>query len=112
MVEGKADRAPYIDPLVVWHPADASPSGLAIVNDVAYVACLRGARLWQVPLVGGQRGEAKALLVDRYGRLRSLAVTDTATSGSPPATATGAAARPSTTTESCCCGCAEPPDAG
>ena len=77
VVEGKADQAPYIDPLVVWHPAEASPSGLAIVNDVAYLASLRGARLWQVPLVGNHRGDAKALLIDRYGRLRSLAVTDT-----------------------------------
>ena len=75
VVEGKANRSPYIDPLVVWHPEVASPSGLAIVNDVAYLAALRGARLWQVPLVGSHRGDAKALLVDRYGRLRSLAVT-------------------------------------
>ena len=75
VVEGKAHRAPYIDPLVVWHPDNASPSGLAIVDDVAYVACLRGTRLWQVPLVGAHRGDPKALLVGTYGRLRTVVVT-------------------------------------
>ncbi len=76
LVEGLANQAPFFDPFVVWRPDVASPSGLAIVHDVAYLAGLRGARLWQVPLVGPSRGDAEALLVNKFGRLRSLAVTD------------------------------------
>ena len=76
VVEGKARPvAAYIDPLVVWHPDNASPSGLAIVDDVAYVACLRGNRLWQVPLVGAHRGDPKALFTGTYGRLRTVVLT-------------------------------------
>ena len=106
VVEGKADQSPYIDPLVVWHPAEASPSGLAIVNDVAYLASLRGERLWQVPLVGINRGDAKALLVDgtdagqprchRTGDLW-LATSNRDGRGSPATNDDG----------SCCSGCAE-----
>ncbi len=62
VVEGMADKKPYVDPFVVWKPADASPSGLAIVDDVAYVASLRGKRLWQVPLVGAGRRRSSRLL--------------------------------------------------
>ncbi len=75
IVEGKAKGKAYIDPLAVWRPEEASPSGLAIVGDVAYVAALRGARLWQIPLVGDQRGAASALFTYEYGRLRTVVAT-------------------------------------
>jgi glucose/arabinose dehydrogenase len=71
-IEGKGGRAGYVDPQVVWSTADASPSGLAIVDDVAYVAALRGQRLWQVPLTGGVAGKPKALFSQTYGRLRTV----------------------------------------
>jgi glucose/arabinose dehydrogenase len=72
-VEGRGDREGFIDPQVVWATDDASPSGLAIVDDVAYVAGLRGARLWQVPLVGGVAGKPVARLTGEFGRLRTVA---------------------------------------
>jgi glucose/arabinose dehydrogenase len=72
VVEGKADRAGYVDPLVTWHPSQASPSGLAIVDDVAYLATLRGNRLWQVRLTGEDRGTRKAWFTGDYGRLRTV----------------------------------------
>jgi glucose/arabinose dehydrogenase len=63
----------YVSPFTVWTTDEASPSGLAIVDDVAYVAGLRGQRLWQVPLTGD--GENKVgRFADEYGRLRTVEV--------------------------------------
>ena len=71
-VEGREGGAGFVDPQVVWSPADASPSGLAIVDDIAYVASLRGRRLWQVPLTGTRAGTPVAALEGAYGRLRTV----------------------------------------
>jgi glucose/arabinose dehydrogenase len=73
VVEGQQAHAGFIEPLVQWPTDDASPSGLAIVDDVAYVGGLRGERLWQVPLVGTRTGTPKALLRNKFGRIRTVA---------------------------------------
>lgn len=70
-VEGTGGGSEYEDPLVTWATDDASPSGAAIVGDTMYVAALRGERLWAVPLGGGQ---PRASFLNRYGRLRTVAV--------------------------------------
>jgi len=71
VVEGKGtDGGRYVEPFIVWSTDEASPSGLAIVDDVAYVAGLRGQRLWQVPL-GDAKG-AVARFTEEYGRLRTV----------------------------------------
>jgi glucose/arabinose dehydrogenase len=74
-VEGVGDRPGFVDPEVVWHTDEASPSGLAIKDDVAYVAGLRGQRLWQVPVRGGRAGTPRAWFSGDYGRLRTVQVT-------------------------------------
>lgn len=65
----------------VWpNTADASPSALAIVDDAAYVACLRGERLWRIPLpapgspvpTGGTLPGAAEFFRGQYGRLRDV----------------------------------------
>jgi glucose/arabinose dehydrogenase len=65
----------------VWpNTADASPSALAIADDVAYVACLRGQRLWRLPLPapgspvpgGGTLPGAAEYFRGQYGRLRDV----------------------------------------
>jgi glucose/arabinose dehydrogenase len=71
-VEGRGARDGFVDPQVVWATSDASPSGLAVVGDVAYVGALRGRRLWQVPLAGGVAGRPVALLDGDLGRLRTV----------------------------------------
>lgn len=73
-VEGMGGTdAGFIDPVWVAPPSEASPSGLAILDDVAYLAALRGERLWQIPLAG--QGEPQAFFVGEYGRLRAVVPT-------------------------------------
>ena len=70
--EGVAGVSGLIDPLFVWAPSEASPSGLTVTDDAVYVAALRGARLWVVPFEGGGFAEPRAVLVDELGRLRHV----------------------------------------
>ncbi|GAB2841212.1 PQQ-dependent sugar dehydrogenase [Actinocorallia aurea] len=74
-VEGKGgtDGGRFTNPLLTWTPAEASPSGAAIIGDTLYVAALRGERLWTIPLNGDKTGTPHAELVGRYGRLRTVA---------------------------------------
>ena len=75
IVEGVGHDARFTEPLVTWPTDQASPSGIAIVGDQLFVAALHGARLWRIPLDG--RGGLRTpvpLLVDAYGRLRTVAL--------------------------------------
>ncbi|WP_051392977.1 PQQ-dependent sugar dehydrogenase [Glycomyces arizonensis] len=75
VVEGTGGEPEYVDPLTTWTTAEASPSGVEIVDDVAYIAALRGERLWTVPVLGGELGgEPEAVLVDEIGRIRTVEV--------------------------------------
>lgn len=71
-VEGRGER--FVQPVAVWHPDVASPSGLAVTRDAVYLAALRGERLWRVPLTADGVGTPQPLLVGTYGRLRTVAV--------------------------------------
>ncbi|MEU6718758.1 PQQ-dependent sugar dehydrogenase [Nonomuraea sp. NPDC046802] len=75
-VEGEGDTAGgrYTNPLITWPVREASPSGIAIAGTTAYVAALRGERLWSLPLNGDTVGEPAAQLAGRYGRLRTVQV--------------------------------------
>lgn len=73
MIEGTGNDPAYVDPAAQWSPTSlASPSGVAIVDDVAYVASLRGEVLWQVPLVGTRAAAPIALDLGDLGRLRTV----------------------------------------
>lgn len=73
-VTGAPDRSGFIDAKVVWpSTSDASPSGLEIVDGVAYTGALRGERLWVVPLNGENAGSPVAYFTGEYGRLRDVA---------------------------------------
>lgn len=80
-VEGNGNNPDYVDPVSVFSPADASPSGAAIPKrpDVPgwsgdlFVATLRGQSLYRLELEGSRvTGEAR-LLNGAYGRLRHVA---------------------------------------
>lgn len=71
-VEGPNPDPRFINPIVSWTPTStASPSGIAVLNDHIYVACLRGKRLYRVSLDGHT---VESLLADDYGRFRTIAV--------------------------------------
>jgi glucose/arabinose dehydrogenase len=69
---GDTDGGRFTNPLVTWSTDEASPSGLAIAGDTIYVAALKGARLWTIPITGGRVGTPRAELQGRYGRLRTV----------------------------------------
>ena len=69
---GLANDARFTPPIATWSPTSTcSPSGIAILNDRVYVACLAGHRLYRVG-IDGQPNEA--MLVNRYGRMRAVTV--------------------------------------
>jgi len=71
-VEGVGGHAEYVDPIQVWPTSESSCSGAAITGDVLVAACLRGTRVWLLPLADGElAGPAVAALVGEYGRLRA-----------------------------------------
>ena len=63
-----------INPKVVWSTSEASPSGLAFWRGSLWMAALRGARLWQIPVDGESTGTPVAHFTQRYGRIRSVTV--------------------------------------
>ncbi len=69
-VEGGGAGPEYVDPLVEWEPAEASPSGATVAAGSFWVAGLRGQRLWQVPLDGEEVGTPVSHLDGQLGRLR------------------------------------------
>ena len=73
-VEGRSGDSRFVDPVRQWGTDEASPSGIAVAGNAVYMAGLRGARLWQIPIPGGKAGKPKALLTGKYGRLRAVNV--------------------------------------
>jgi glucose/arabinose dehydrogenase len=74
-VEGIGRNPRFVDPLVTWPTSEASPSGIAIVGNLLVAAALRGKRLWVVtidPATGRVADQPTAVLVGRFGRLRTV----------------------------------------
>lgn len=71
-VEGIGDDDRYVDPVQQWAPADASPSGLAVVEGSILVANLRGQRVRAVPTA--DPASAQEFFVGRFGRIRDVVV--------------------------------------
>ncbi|WP_328666891.1 PQQ-dependent sugar dehydrogenase [Streptomyces sp. NBC_00322] len=72
--EGNCSVSGMTNPKETWGVAEASPSGIAIVDGAVYMAALRGERLWQIPISADNEnvGAAKAFYVGTYGRLRAV----------------------------------------
>jgi len=70
--EGRCGDNEYVDPVAQWTPDEASPSGVAYADGAVYMAGLRGARLWQIPVDGARAGRPRDFLTGRYGRLRTV----------------------------------------
>ncbi|MFI1027011.1 PQQ-dependent sugar dehydrogenase [Streptomyces sp. NPDC020951] len=72
--EGTCDVSGMTNPKKTWNVSEASPSAIAIVRNVVYMASLRGERLWRIPINGDTEnvGTATAYYVGTYGRLRTV----------------------------------------
>ncbi|MEU6017495.1 PQQ-dependent sugar dehydrogenase [Streptomyces sp. NPDC047515] len=72
--EGSCSTAGMTNPKKTWSVSEASPSGIAIVRNVIYMAALKGERLWRVPITGDTEnlGTPSAYYVGTYGRLRTV----------------------------------------
>ncbi|WP_350271259.1 PQQ-dependent sugar dehydrogenase [Brevibacterium sp. CBA3109] len=73
VAEGVADDDDFIDPVQQWRPDQASPSGLAIIEDTLLIANLRGRALRTVPL--SDIAEAEVAYAGEFGRLRDVVTT-------------------------------------
>ncbi|MFH8607311.1 PQQ-dependent sugar dehydrogenase [Streptomyces sp. NPDC018029] len=72
--EGACSVAGMTNPKKTWSVAEASPSGVAVVDGAVYMAALRGQRLWRIPINAGNEevGSATSYYVGAYGRLRAV----------------------------------------
>ncbi|MGV9885243.1 PQQ-dependent sugar dehydrogenase [Streptomyces sp. NPDC003006] len=72
--EGVCGVPGMTNPKKTWNVAEASPSGVAIVDGAVYMAAMRGQRLWRIPISADSEdvGTAKAYYVGQLGRLRSV----------------------------------------
>jgi Raf kinase inhibitor-like YbhB/YbcL family protein len=70
--EGNCNNPGMVNPVRTWGVASNSPSGLAIVNDVLYMAALRGERLYQMKITGNTTTAPKTFFQGTYGRLRTV----------------------------------------
>lgn len=71
-VEGIGGRDGFVDPVQQWAPAEASPSGLAVVDGAVVIANLRGQRVRVVPT--GDLVSSVDSFVGQFGRLRDVAL--------------------------------------
>ncbi|MGW5328714.1 PQQ-dependent sugar dehydrogenase [Streptomyces sp. NPDC004014] len=71
--EGRSSDRRFRDPVAEWHTDEASPSGIAYVDGVIWMAALKGRRLWRIPLRGtSASAPPQAFLTGEYGRLRTV----------------------------------------
>ncbi len=71
-VEGKGDEPGMQNPQITWSTDDASPSGLAFLDDRLWLGALRGERLWRVDVQGQEAHAEKGFFVGEYGRMRTV----------------------------------------
>ncbi|WP_437683427.1 lectin [Sorangium sp. So ce131] len=62
----------YIAPKRTYPTSEGSCSGIAIVDDVLYVACQRGARLYRAVISGTSLTDVQQFFNGTYGRLRTV----------------------------------------
>ncbi len=71
LVEGVGDDGEYVNPIATWATSDASPSGIAVLDDHVFMACLRGTKVYRI---GTDGDGAQALFTGEYGRIRDVVV--------------------------------------
>jgi glucose/arabinose dehydrogenase len=69
---GRCSESWLVAPKKTYPVHVGSCSGVAVVRDVLYVACLRGTRLYRAVISGTSLGTATPYLAGTYGRLRTV----------------------------------------
>ncbi|NUS62052.1 MAG: glucose dehydrogenase, partial [Saccharothrix sp.] len=69
---GSCDESGFIAPKRTYPVAEGSCSGIAVVRDALYIACLRGARLYRAEISGESLTNVQQYLTGTYGRLRTV----------------------------------------
>ncbi|MEU4536491.1 PQQ-dependent sugar dehydrogenase [Streptosporangium sp. NPDC023825] len=69
---GSCGTAGFVAPKRTYPTAAGSCSGIAIVRDVIYVACLRGTRMYRSPISGTGLPSVQEYFNGTYGRLRTV----------------------------------------
>lgn len=69
---GECDEPGLVAPVRTYPVASASCSGIAIVRDVLYIACLRGTRMYRATISGTTLTDVQQYFVGTYGRLRTI----------------------------------------
>ncbi|TQM85272.1 glucose/arabinose dehydrogenase [Saccharothrix saharensis] len=69
---GDCGRPGFVAPKRTYPVAEGSCSGIAVVRDALYIACLRGARLYRAEISGDGLTNVQQYLTGTYGRLRTV----------------------------------------
>jgi glucose/arabinose dehydrogenase len=69
---GSCGEPGFIAPKRTYPVAEGSCSGIAVVRDALYIACLRGARLYRAEISGDGLTNVEQYLTGTYGRLRTV----------------------------------------
>ncbi|QHC62864.1 glucose dehydrogenase [Rathayibacter festucae] len=69
---GTCGTAGFLAPKATYPTSAGSCSGLTVVRDVVYIACLRGTRLYRAPITGDALATPTSAFVGTYGRLRTV----------------------------------------
>ncbi|WP_158849563.1 PQQ-dependent sugar dehydrogenase [Saccharothrix deserti] len=69
---GSCDEPGFVAPKRTYPVAEGSCSGIAVVRDALYIACLRGARLYRAEISGDGLTNVEQYLNGTYGRLRTV----------------------------------------
>jgi glucose/arabinose dehydrogenase len=69
---GSCAEAGFVAPALTYPTASGSCSGIAVVRDRLYIACLRGARLYRADITGSALTGLQQFLNGTYGRLRTV----------------------------------------
>jgi glucose/arabinose dehydrogenase len=65
----------YKYPALTWHPQDAACSGITYDHKTLISACLRGGKLWVIPVVGDKKlGKPMAFFTGKFGRIRKATI--------------------------------------
>nr|WP_206788458.1 PQQ-dependent sugar dehydrogenase [Amycolatopsis sp. MtRt-6] len=69
---GSCAEAGFVAPKRTYPVAEGSCSGIAVVGNALYIACLRGARLYRAEISGDSLTNVQQYLNGTYGRLRTV----------------------------------------